>query len=154
MTWVNADILLAEDNPSDAELLAGCLATIVDPRRIHRVHDGVEALDFLFCREAYATRDAGTPVRLVLLDIKLPRVDGFEVLARLREDERRSSVPVVMFTSSNVERDVAEAYRLRANGYVQKPVDFDRFRGVVQSLGQYWLSINEPPPDGGARGAS
>ena len=146
MNRAHADILLAEDNPSDTELFVDCLAAVVDPRRIHRVHDGVEALDFLFCRGSYKARDPATPVRLALLDIKLPRVDGLEVLERLRADSRTCVVPVVMFTSSNVERDVARAYRLHANGYVQKPVDFDRFRGVVQALGHYWLSINEPPP--------
>lgn len=147
MNRAHADILLAEDNASDAELLAGCLATVVDPRRIHRVEDGVEALEFLFSRGPYRARSRAAPLRLVLLDIKLPRVDGFEVLKQLREEDRTSLVPVVMFTSSNVARDVTEAYRLRANGYVQKPVDFDRFRAVVQALGRYWLSINEPPPD-------
>lgn len=147
-----ADVLIAEDNPSDAELLARCLAEVVDPRRIHRVHDGVEALDFIHGRGAYDQRDPAFPVRLVLLDIKMPRVDGFEVLAALRADRLRSLVPVVVFTSSNVDRDVVEAYRLRANGYVQKPVDFGRFREVVRALGEYWLSVNQPPSDMWPRG--
>lgn len=147
MNRAHADVLLVEDNPSDAELVAGCLATVVDPKRIHRVRDGVEALDFLFCRGAYDVRQPSAPLRLVLLDIKLPRVDGLEVLGRIRADERMGFVPVVVFTSSNVARDVAEAYRLRANGYVQKPVDFDRFREVVGRVGTYWLTVNEPPPD-------
>lgn len=153
MNGTHADVLLAEDNPSDAELLTGCLETVVEPGRIHRVRDGVEALDFLFCRGEYEGRHPPAPLRLVLLDIKLPRVGGLEVLEQLRADDHIGLVPVVMFTSSNVDCDVAEAYRLRANGYVQKPVDFDRFRKVVECLGRYWLSINEPPPDAASRGS-
>lgn len=147
-TLAQTHVLLAEDNLADAELVAESLSTLMDPRRIQRVHDGVEALDFLFCRNAFEGRAATDPPRLVLLDIKLPRVDGLEVLEALRRDPRTVLVPVVMLTSSNVERDVARAYRLGANGYVQKPVDFVAFRDAVRSMGQFWLSVNEPPPGG------
>jgi two-component system response regulator len=147
MNRARADVLLAEDNPADAELAAECLSSIVDPRRVHRVCDGVEALDFLFCRGRYSVRHPTAPLRLVLLDVKLPRVDGLKVLEEIRADDRLGLVPVVMLTSSKVDRDVAEAYTLRANGYVQKPVDFDRFREVLTCLGRFWLSINEPAPD-------
>jgi two-component system response regulator len=147
MNRARADVLLAEDNASDAELAADCLARIIDPRRIYRVRDGVEALDFLLGRGAYAERRNAPAVQLVLLDIKLPRVDGLKVLGQLRADPRTALVPVVMLTSSKVERDIAEAYRLGANGYVQKPVDFDRFRDVVACLGRFWLTINELAPE-------
>jgi len=146
VTYQQADVLLAEDNPSDAELILGCLATVVDRGRIHRVGDGVEALDFLFCRGDYSARDPESPLRLVLIDIKLPRVDGLAVLDQLRADPDMGHVPVVILSSSNVARDVVEAYRQHANGYVQKPVDFRRFREVVTALGTYWLTINEPLP--------
>lgn len=145
MTPEVADVLLAEDNPSDAELILESLAAVVDPARIQRVHDGVEALDFLTGRSGYAERLPDTSLQLVLLDIKLPRVDGLEVLRHIREDLRTRLVPVVMLTSSKVERDVQAAYGLGANGYVQKPVDFTQFREVLRCVGTYWLSVNESP---------
>ncbi|MGE0158755.1 MAG: response regulator [Gemmatimonadales bacterium] len=137
----DAEILLAEDNPSDAELILATLGEIVDPSRLHRVHDGVEALAFLERSEA-----AGQRVGLVLLDIKLPRVDGLQVLERLRSTQAGRLVPVVMLTSSRIPRDVTAAYALGINGYVQKPVDFTRFREVMRCLGRFWLTINESPP--------
>ena len=140
-----ADVLLAEDNPSDAELILESLGAVVDAGRVHRVHDGVEALDFLTGKGAYTERAADAPLHLVLLDIKLPRVDGLEVLRHIRGDLRTRLVPVVMLTSSRVDRDVQAAYDLGANGYVQKPVDFGRFREVLRCTGTFWLSINEPP---------
>lgn len=123
---------------------------MVDPRRVHRVHDGVEAIDFLSCSGGYASRRPDAPLRLALLDIKLPRIDGLEVLEHIRADPRTSLVPVVMLTSSKVERDVLSAYRLGANGYVQKPVDFARFREALRCLGTFWLSINECAPPMGS----
>jgi len=138
----HTDVLLAEDNPSDAELIMETLAEVVDPKRLHRVRDGVEALEFLEAR----SRGGRAPLSLVLLDIKLPRVDGLEVLQRLRAAPRGRFVPVVMLTSSRIDRDVASAYGLGTNGYVQKPVEFARFREVIRCLGQYWLAFNEPPP--------
>ncbi len=148
----DVSVLLAEDNPADAELILECLSDVTARQHVHRVHDGVEALEFLLSRGPYANRDPGPPLRLVLLDIKLPRLGGLEVLEGLRRAPRWRFVPVVMLTSSRVERDVAAAYRLGANGYVQKPVDFVLFRDVLRTLSRYWLVINEPPPcdDSGA----
>ena len=146
MSVVEADVLLAEDNPSDAELILEALSAVADVGRVARVHDGVEALDFLLCRGAQARRAHEPPPRLVLLDIKLPRIEGLEVLAELRREGRTRYVPVVTLTSSLIESDVRSAYELGANGYVQKPVDFVRFRDVVQCLGRFWIEMNEPPP--------
>jgi two-component system response regulator len=156
MSMATAEVLLAEDNPSDAELVLESLASVVHASQVHRVHDGVEALDFLAGSGAYAGRAVDAPLHLVLLDIKVPRVDGLEVLRHIREDARTRLVPVVMLTSSKVERDVQAAYALGANGYVQKPVEFGRFRDVLRCVGTYWLSVNESPawpgaPPGGGR---
>jgi two-component system response regulator len=144
------DLLLAEDNPSDAELILESLTDLRD--RIFAVRDGEEALDFLFTRVAVADRVLGALPRVVFLDVKLPKIGGFDVLRALRADSRTRTVPVVMLTSSNLERDVARGYELGANSYVQKPVDFDRFRETVRLLGLYWLSTNEPPPVSALRG--
>lgn len=143
---MDADILLAEDNPSDAELILEALGSVADIGRVARVHDGVEALDFLLCRGAHERRAHALPPRLVLLDIKLPKVEGLEVLAEIRRDGRTRHVPVVMLTSSRIESDVRSAYELGANGYVQKPVDYMRFREVVHCLGRFWVEMNEPLP--------
>jgi len=150
MTIPRVDLLLAEDNPSDTELILESLAGLRE--RVFAVEDGVEALDFLFGRGDFAERaHLGLP-RVVVLDVKLPKVGGFDVLRELRADPRTRKVPVVMLTSSNLERDVARGYELGANSYVQKPVDFDRFRETVRLLGLYWLSTNEPPPANLQRG--
>jgi two-component system response regulator len=141
-----ADVLLAEDNPSDAELILDSLASVVEPKHVHRVHHGVETIDFPSCKGDYTSRLSGTPLRPVLLDIKLPRMDGLEVLEHIRADPRTSLVPVVMLTSSKVDRDVRSAYELGANAFVQKPVDFPRFREALRCLGTFWLSINEGAP--------
>ena len=146
MSGLHADVLLAEDNPSDAELILETLAGSKEGPVIHRVHDGVEALDFLFSRGVYEPRGPDAELRLVLLDIKLPRVGGLEVLQQMRAEPSLRLVPVVMLTSSRIDRDVAAAYGLGANGYIQKPVDFSRFRDVVRCLGRFWLSMNQPPP--------
>lgn len=140
------DVLLAEDDPSDAELIQLALGqeNLLNP--VHHVRDGEEALDFLFCRGVYAGRSFGAPPRLVILDIKLPRVSGLEVLREMKRDVRTFAIPAVLLTSSKIDREVARGYRLGANSYVQKPVDFDQFRTAVQRLGRYWLSVNEPPP--------
>lgn len=137
-------ILLVEDAPSDAELIVQALGA--DGLHVTVVRDGVEALDYLFCRGPYAGREPDQRPTLVLLDIKLPRLDGFEVLQALRADPTTCVLPVVMLTSSIVERDVARCYRLGANSYVQKPVHFDEFRTTIGALGAYWLSVNVEPP--------
>jgi two-component system response regulator len=141
-----AEVLLAEDNPSDAELILLALGQENLPGLIHHVVDGEEALDFAFCRGAYAGRSFVAPPRLVILDLKLPKVSGLEVLREMKRDVRTYAIPVVLLTSSKIESEVARGYRLGANSYVQKPVDFDQFRTAVQRLGRYWLSVNEPPP--------
>ena len=115
--------------------------------RMHWVKDGAEALDFLFCSAAYAHRQAGEPPKLVLLDIKMPKIDGIEVLRRIKGSELKS-VPVVMMTSSNEERDVLESYRLGANSYIVKPVEFEAFLATVAKIGLYWLLTNRVPAKG------
>ena len=139
-------MLLAEDNQSDADLILESLARDGYSDAVHVVHDGVEALDCVFCRGEYADRSPEPELRVIVLDVKLPKVDGFAVLRELKADSRTRSMPVVMLTSSNIARDVARGYEIGANSYLQKPVDFERFRQTVRHLGLYWLSMNEPPP--------
>jgi len=138
------EILLAEDDPNDVELTIHALQKHNLANRIHVVRDGEEALDFLLCRGAYKDRDSVTP-KVVLLDLKLPKVDGLEVLRQLRGDERTRVMPVVIMTSSSQERDVVETYKLGANSYIVKPVDFDQFSEAVRQIGCYWLLLNQPP---------
>ncbi len=114
------------------------------------VRDGEEALDFLFCRGAFADRSFEHPPKLVLLDLKLPKVDGMEVLKQIKSDPRTKIIPVVIMTSSKEERDLVASYHLGANSYIQKPVDFEQFRETVKTVGLYWLVINQPPVVGGS----
>lgn len=145
MEPVNAvDLLLVEDDPNDAELTARALRRRNLANRLFVVTDGAAALDFLFCRGAYARRDPGSPPKVVLLDLKLPKVAGLEVLAALRADPRTRAIPVVIVTSSGEDPDVQRAYELGANSYVVKPVDFDAFQEAMTSLGFYWLAVNRP----------
>ena len=139
-------ILLAEDDAVVAELVLHTLATITPSPKVVHVRDGVEAIDFLSVRGSYADRLPINPT-LVLLDVKMPRLDGFEVLKRVKTDERLKTTPVIMFTSSQDERDVRKSYLLGANAYVVKPVEFRRFSFVLQHLETFWLGINHPPPD-------
>jgi CheY-like chemotaxis protein len=139
-------MLLAEDNGSDADLILASLAKVGLAEAIHVVHDGVETLDFVFCRGEYADRVDDSSLRVIVLDVKLPKIDGFEVLGELKGDSRSRHIPIVMLTSSNIDRDVARAYDLGANSYLQKPVDFERFRETIRELGLYWLTMNQPPP--------
>jgi two-component system, response regulator len=141
----NVDILLVEDNGNDAELTMRSLKKISLANRLHWVKDGAEALDFLFCTGAHAGRDPNALPRLVLLDIKLPKIDGVEVLRRLKTDARTRSIPVVILTSSAEERDVIESYKLGVNSYIVKPVDFSRFVQVVADVGLYWMITNKAP---------
>jgi len=145
---VRADILLAEDNPSDAELILQVLGEVAPVSRVHRVQDGVEALEYLRTRSASPGSGVPGPLHLVFLDVKMPRVGGLEVLRAIRSDPATRHVPVVMLTSSNIQSDVREAYQLGANAYVQKPVDFLRFRDVVRLMGRFWAEINEVPAPG------
>ena len=139
-------ILLVEDDPDDLELTQLALrdAKVANPLVVAR--DGVEALDFLFATGAHAGRDASVRPVVVLLDLKLPRVDGLQVLERIRGDARTRDLPVVVLTSSNEEEDRHRSYALQVNSYVRKPVDFDRFQAAVRELGLYWTVLNEPPP--------
>lgn len=139
------EILLVEDDPADVELTMLALRKNHFANRIQVVRDGEEALDFLFCRAAFSERSPEVPPKLVLLDLKLPKVDGIEVLRQLKDDPATRMIPVVILTSSREERDLANGYRLGVNSYIRKPVDFDEFRTTVQQLGLYWLLVNEPP---------
>jgi two-component system response regulator len=139
------DILLVEDNQDDMDLALHALRRGDLANNIFVVRDGEEALDFLFCRGAFAQRSFDHPPKLVLLDLKLPKVDGMEVLKQAKSDPRTKIIPVVIMTSSKEERDLVAGYNLGANSYIQKPVDFDRFRETVKSVGLYWLVINQPP---------
>jgi CheY-like chemotaxis protein len=141
-------ILLAEDNPEDVELTLEALRGNQLINEVVVVRDGAEALDYLFRRGLYATRAAGRPA-VVLLDVKMPKMDGLEVLRRIKADEVLRTTPVVMLTSSREEPDLAEAYRLGVNAYVVKPVDFGEFIAAVKNLGLFWAVFNEPPPDTG-----
>ena len=139
------DILLVEDNPQDAELTTRALKKNNLANRLITVEDGAEALDFIFCRGKYATRNNSQSPKVVLLDLKLPKVSGLEGLRALKQDERTRSIPVVVVTSSREDPDIKTAYSLGANSYVVKPVDFDAFAESVSSLGLYWLLVNQPP---------
>ena len=152
MTPNEVEILLVEDNPADVELTLHSLRAHNLSNRIYVVRDGEEALDFLFCRGAFGGRSFEHPPKLVLLDLKLPKVDGIEVLRAVKSDARTKAIPVVILTSSKEEKDLVNGYHLGANSYIQKPVDFDQFREIVKQLGLYWLVVNEPPPNGAFSG--
>ncbi len=139
------EILLVEDNPNDAELAIRALKKRNLSNNLIHVQDGQAALDFLFCTGAYVDRDGSQLPKVVLLDLKLPKVDGITVLRRLRADPRTKLLPIVVLTSSREERDVIETYQLGANSFIVKPVDFENFSEAVSNLGMYWLLMNEPP---------
>ncbi len=139
------EILLVEDNPTDAELAIRALKKSNLANKLVWVKDGAEALDFIFATGAYAGRSIRNGPRVVLLDLRLPKVDGMEVLRRIKGDERTRTIPVVVLTSSKEDRDVAESYKLGVNSYIGKPVEFDEFAKVVSELGLYWLLVNRPP---------
>ena len=143
----DVEILLVEDNQADVELALHALRHNNLANRIHVVRDGEEALDFLFCQGMYSNRSFQQPPRLVLLDLKLPKVNGLEVLRQIKNDNRTKAIPVVILTSSKEERDLVNSYHLGVNSYIQKPVDFEQFRQIVKQLGLYWVVVNEPPPD-------
>ena len=139
-------ILLVEDNPDDEKLTVRALKKNNIVNHVAIARDGVEALDYLFCTGAYAGRDTNLLPALVLLDLKLPKLDGQEVLRCLRADERTKRLPVVILTSSKEEQDLMDGYNGGANSYIRKPVDFTQFTEVVRQLGLYWLVLNETPP--------
>jgi len=139
-------ILLVEDNPDDELLTLRALERGKILNQVVVARDGAEALDYLFGTGAFAGRDMSVMPQVILLDLKLPRVDGLEVLRRLREDERTALVPVVVLTSSDEEKDIVASYRLGANSYIRKPVDFGQFGAAVMQVALYWLVLNQGPP--------
>jgi two-component system, response regulator len=143
------EMLLVEDDPNDVELTLLALRKHKLANKIHVVRDGEEALDFLFCRGQYVSRPANGVPKVILLDLKLPKVSGLEVLKAVKDDPRTRAVPVVVMTSSREQRDLVEGYRLGVNSYIQKPIDFDHFQEVIRELGYYWLVVNRCPPPGG-----
>lgn len=145
MTNEGLEVLLVEDDPDDLELTLNALneARVTNPIQIAR--DGEEALDYIFNRGTFASREITRP-RVILLDLKLPKVDGLQVLRQIKADQRTKGIPVVILTSSSEERDLIEGYRLGANSYIQKPVDFAQFQSTIRELGYYWLVVNQAPP--------
>lgn len=140
------EILLVEDNPNDVKLALHAFKTHNLANRVHVVRDGAEALEFIFGTDRYAERNAVAGPKLILLDLKLPLVDGIEVLRQIKADEQTCMIPVVVMTSSNEDRDMVESYKLGVNSYIRKPVDFNQFTEAVRQLGCYWLLLNEVPP--------
>lgn len=139
------EILLVEDSLEDLELTQRALRNANLGNHIHVVRDGAEALDFIFCEGEYIERKIEDTPKLILLDLKLPKVDGLEVLERIKGDERTKLIPVVVLTSSKEQADVVKSYQLGVNSYIVKPVNFEGFTSAVQDLGMYWLLINQPP---------
>jgi two-component system, response regulator len=139
------EILLVEDNPHDVELTLHAFKknNLTNPMQV--VRDGAEALEFIFCTGAYADRSIEDVPKVILLDLKLPKVSGLEVLRRIKSDERTRLIPVVVLTSSSEERDIVESYRLGVNSYIVKPVDFEQFIESARVLGLYWVLLNHPP---------
>ena len=145
MSQNDVEILLVEDNPNDVELTLHALKKNNIVNRVEIVRDGAEALDYLFATGMYADRDINSHPRVILLDLKLPKIDGKEVLRRIKADPRTQTIPVVVVTSSREESDVVESYHLGVNSYIRKPVDFEQFTEAVRTIGMYWLLLNEPP---------
>ncbi len=140
------DILLVEDNPQDAEMTIRALKKNNIGNKVCWAKDGVEALDFVRCTGRFTTRNSQHPLKLILLDLKMPRLDGLDVLRALKSRDETRSIPVVAMTSSNQEKDLVESYRLGVNGYVTKPVQFESFMETVGNIGLFWLFVNQTPP--------
>ena len=144
-TYQQIEILLVEDNPRDAEMTLRSLRKHNFANRVHWVKDGAEALDFIFAGGAYSDRNINNIPKVILLDLRLPKVDGLEVLRAVKSDERAKLIPVVVLTSSREDRDIVESYNLGVNSYITKPVGFEAFVNTVKELGMYWLLLNNPP---------
>jgi CheY-like chemotaxis protein len=144
-TMKAVEILLVEDNPNDVELTLRALKKHNISNKVYVVNDGAEALEFIFATGGHAERDINDQPKVILLDLKLPKVDGLEILRRVKSDERTKTIPVVVLTSSKEEKDLVESYRLGVNSYVVKPVAFESFVKAVSELGLYWLLLNQPP---------
>lgn len=147
MKQEQADILLVEDNENDLELAVHALRQGGLANQVAIARDGEEALDYLFCRGIHAQRSLDNPPRLVLLDLKLPKIDGLQVLDEIKKNPATKAIPVVILTASREEQDLVNSYRLGVNSYIQKPVDFEQFRQTVKQLGLFWLVVNQPPPE-------
>ena len=145
MVESHVEILLIEDNPNDVKLALHTFAKQNLANRVYVVRDGAEALEFIFCTDRYAQRKLDNGPKLILLDLKLPLVDGIEVLRRIKADPRTQALPVVVMTSSREGPDISQCYQLGVNSYIVKPVDFDQFTEAVRQLGCYWLLLNQPP---------
>ena len=141
----DVEILLVEDNPADIELTLRALKKNNIANRIEVVSDGEQALDFIFAKGKYSQRDIKRNPKLILLDLKLPKIGGLEILKEIKSNSHTKMIPVVMLTSSNEEKDIIESYKLGANSYIVKPVDFDKFIVSVNDIGMYWLLVNQPP---------
>jgi len=139
------EIILVEDNPHDAELTLRALKKRGLANNVQVLQDGAEALDFVFCKDKYSNREMCKLPKLILLDLKLPKVDGLEVLRRIKNDPRTKAIPIVILTSSQEEPDIVESYQLGVNSYIVKPVDFDKFFDAVSHLGLYWMLLNKMP---------
>ncbi len=146
MSYNDIEILLVEDNPADVELTLHALRQEKLANAVEVARDGEEALDYIFCRGQFSGRQSDKQPHVVLLDLKLPKVDGLEVLRQMKRDVRTKMIPVVILTSSREEKDLINGYALGVNAYIQKPVDFDKFRETVKRLGLFWLVVNQPPP--------
>jgi two-component system, response regulator len=142
------EILLVDDSPEDAELTIRALRRYKLANQIQVAEDGAEALDFLFCRGAFKDRTPSQLPKLVMLDLKLPKVSGLEVLRAIRGDKRTKAIPVVVLTSSKQDRDLIDSYKLGVNAYAQKPVDFEQFSETVRQIGMFWMLVNQGPPPG------
>lgn len=140
-----SEVLLVEDNPSDAELTIRALKDKNFANSLYWVKDGEEALEYIFCTGRYSGRDINIPPKVILLDLKLPKVNGLEVLAKIKTDERTKTIPVVVVTSSQENSDLEACYALGVNSYIVKPVDFEHFVAALSTVGLYWLAINKPP---------
>jgi CheY-like chemotaxis protein len=136
---------LVEDNPNDVELTLRALSKHNLASKVQIVNDGVEALEYIFATGAYAGRNIKDKLKVIFLDLKLPKVDGLEVLRKIKSDERTKVIPIVVLTSSTEERDIVESYELGVNSYIVKPIDFDKFINAISEIGLYWIVLNKPP---------